>query len=147
MTRLDDKVFVTQTDTTIGFVSQDATRLTTIKQRPPHKSYIRTIPSLKTLKTHTRIPAIYKNRVRRATKTTFIMPNGNSYRVVNDREHLLLLERLNWAYSTSANPSGEDYNIEFANSNADIIISMPKTQYKKASTIVRLGGKVIRKVR
>jgi len=147
MTRLDDKVFVTQTDTTIGFVSQDATRLTTIKQRPPHKSYIKTIPSLKTLKTHTRVPSVHKNRVRRAKKTTFIMPNGNSYRVARDSQHLLLLERLNWAYSTSANLSGEGYNIEFANSNADIIISMPKREDKKASTIVRLGEKVIRKVR
>ena len=37
---LEDKVFLTQTDTTIGFVSQNADKLTAIKQRPPHKHYI-----------------------------------------------------------------------------------------------------------
>ena len=50
---LSKQVFLTQTDTTIGFVSQDAERLTHIKQRPPHKSYIKAVNSLQTLKTFT----------------------------------------------------------------------------------------------
>ena len=147
MTRLDDKVFVTQTDTTIGFVSQDASRLTTIKQRPPHKSYIKTIPSLKALKTHARVPSLHKNRVRKAKKTTFIMPNGNSYRVVRDCQHLLLLERLDWAYSTSANLSGECYDEKFATNNADIVVTIPSNNDKRASNIFRLAQNTIKKIR
>ena len=93
---LRDLVFLTQTDTTIGFISQNAEKLTQIKQRPPHKHYIKALPSLKTLKSFARIPNSHKNRVRRSKKTTFIMPNGDSYRVIQDRHHLLLLNRLGW---------------------------------------------------
>ena len=42
---LKDKVFLTQTDTTIGFVSQNTDRLTAIKQRSPHKYYIKAVNS------------------------------------------------------------------------------------------------------
>lgn len=47
---LTNKVFLTQTDTTIGFVSQNAEKLTRIKQRPPYKHYIKALNSLNTLK-------------------------------------------------------------------------------------------------
>ena len=65
---MKDKVFLTQTDTTIGFVSQNAVKLTQIKQRPPHKHYIKAVNSLSTLKTFARVPQNHKNRVRRAKK-------------------------------------------------------------------------------
>ena len=57
---MKDKVFLTQTDTTIGFVSQNADRLSEIKQRPPHKHYIKAVNSLHTLKTFARVPQKYK---------------------------------------------------------------------------------------
>ncbi|MFC2057442.1 hypothetical protein ACFLR6_00740 [Campylobacterota bacterium] len=96
---LKDKVFLTQTDTTIGFVSQNADKLSQIKQRPPHKHYIKAVNSLHTLQKFARVPQRHKNKVRRARKTTFIMPNGHSYRVIQDKHHLLLLDRLKWAKS------------------------------------------------
>ena len=143
---MKDKVFLTQTDTTIGFVSQNAEKLTEIKQRPPHKHYIKAVNSLHTLKTFARVPQKHKNRVRRAKKTTFIMPNGHSYRVIKDRHHLLLLDRLKWAYTTSANLSNEAYDESFAREMADVIIE-PIKETKQASTIYRLGKTTLRKVR
>ena len=84
-------VFLTQTDTTIGFVSQNADRLTEIKQRPPHKHYIKALPSLQSLKTFTRVPERHKNRIRRAKRSTFIFPDGHSYRVIRETDHLQLI--------------------------------------------------------
>ena len=143
---LKDKVFLTQTDTTIGFVSQNADKLTEIKQRPPHKHYIKAVNSLHTLKTFTRVPQNHKNRVRRARKTTFIMPNGHSYRVIQDKHHLLLLDRLKWAYTTSANLSNEEYNESFAREMADVIIE-PIKETNQASHIYRLGKQTLKRIR
>ena len=143
---LKDKVFLTQTDTTIGFVSQNVDKLTQIKQRPPHKHYIKALPSLQILKSFTRIPDMHKNRIRRAKKTTFIMPNGDSYRVVKDRHHLLLLNRLGWAYTTSANLSFEAYDEEFAKQSADIVIT-PLKQKSSASNIYKLGKNTLKRIR
>ncbi len=143
---LKDKVFLTQTDTTIGFISQNAKRLTQIKQRPPHKHYIRALPSLNALKSFTRVPANHKNRIRRAKKTTFVMPNGLSYRIIKDTHHLLLLNRLGWAYTTSANISFEAYDEDFAKKNADILIT-PLKQKSSASNIYKLGKITLKRIR
>jgi tRNA A37 threonylcarbamoyladenosine synthetase subunit TsaC/SUA5/YrdC len=143
---LQNDVFLTQTDTTIGFVSQNEKRLTEIKQRPPHKHYIKAVNSLKTLKSLTRIPSLHKKRIRRSEKTTYIMPNGYSYRIVKNRHHLLLLDRLKWAYTTSANLSEMPYDETFAKKAADIIVT-PLTEKRKASRIYKLGQSTIQRIR
>ena len=143
---LKDKIYLTQTDTTIGFVSQNAERLTAIKKRPPHKHYIKAVNSLQTLKHFTRVPSSHKNRVRRSNKTTFIMPNGHSYRIVKDKHHLLLLNRLKWAYTTSANLSNLPYDETFAKRSADIIITPLKAK-QQASNIYKLGNQTIKRIR
>jgi len=143
---LKEKVFLTQTDTTIGFVSKNAQKLTKIKQRPPHKQYITAVNSISTLQNFTRIPARYKNRVRRSRKTTFIMPDGHSYRIIKDHHHLLLLDRLKWCYTTSANPGGKPYDTRFAIENTDVIVTPLKT-VTQASTIYKLGKKTLRRIR
>jgi tRNA A37 threonylcarbamoyladenosine synthetase subunit TsaC/SUA5/YrdC len=143
---LSETVFLTQTDTTIGFVSQNASQLSAIKQRPPSKHYIKAIDSLAKLKTFTRVPQQSKNRVRRAKKTTFILPNGESYRVIRDRHHLQLLQRLKWTYTTSANLSGSEYEEKFAKQKADIIVT-PLGSASGASHIYKLGKTQIKKVR
>lgn len=74
------------------------------------------------------------------------MPNGHSYRVIKDRHHLLLLDRLKWAYTTSANLSNEAYDESFAREMADVIIE-PIKETQQASTIYRLGKTTLRKVR
>ncbi|NOR54996.1 MAG: Sua5 YciO YrdC YwlC family protein [Sulfurovum sp.] len=143
---LKDQVFLTQTDTSIGFVSQNADKLTHIKQRPPHKHYIKAVKNLETMQKFTRVPAAHKNRVRRAKKTTFILPSGNSFRVIQDRHHLLLLKRLDWAYTTSANLSGEDYDEDFARKAADVVIE-PLSKNKQASKIYKLGKNRLKRIR
>ena len=144
--QLTDKVFLTQTDTTIGFVSQDADKLTQIKQRPPHKHYIKAVNSLQTLKTFTRVPKKHKNRVRRSKKTTFIMRNGQSYRIIQDKHHLLLLNRLKWAYTTSANLSDQPYDENFTREVADVIIE-PLKQTNLSSSIYKLGKHTMKRIR
>jgi len=143
---LKEKVFLTQTDTTIGFVSQNAEKLTAIKQRPPHKYYIKAVNSLATLQTFTRVPSSQKNRVRRSSKTTFILPDGHSYRLIQDKHHLLLLDRLKWAYTTSANLSAHDYDEEFAKESADVIVE-PLQETKQSSHIYKLGKQTIQRIR
>ena len=143
---IKEKVFLTQTDTTIGFVSQNAEKLTKIKQRPPHKHYIKAVNLLQTLKTFTRVPTLHKNRVRRAKKSTFIFPNGNSYRVVHNTSHLLLLKRFGWLYTTSANQSGEAYNEIFAKKAASVVVT-PQEAVQKASNIYKLSTYSLKRIR
>ena len=143
---MKDLIFLTQTDTTIGFVSQNAEKLTQIKQRPPHKHYIKAVNSLQTLQTFTRVPNKHRNRVRRSRKTTFIMPDTHSYRVVRDKHHLLLLDRLKWAYTTSANLSNKAYDNSFAKEMADVLIA-PLSQAQDASQIYKLGKNTFRRIR
>ena len=143
---LKNLVFLTQTDTTIGFVSQNSEKLTQIKQRPPHKHYIKAVNSLETLKTFTRVHSSHKNRVRRANKSTFILRNGHSYRIVKDTQHLLLLNRLKWAYTTSANLSNLPYDEDFAKDAADIVIT-PLNLNRQASNIYKLGKYSIKRIR
>ncbi len=140
------KVFLTQTDTTIGFVSQNSDRLNEIKQRPKDKRFIKALNSFDTLNAMTRVPDIHKKRVRRAEKSTFIIKDA-SFRVVRDSHHLLLLNRLQWAYTTSANLSGKEYNEEFALQNADIIVYPLNEKRSKASQIFRLNAKKIKRLR
>jgi len=140
-------LYLTPTDTTIGFVSQDSSKIDIAKKRLPNKHYIRVVNSLNTLKSFTRVPAKYKNRIRRSKQTSFIMPNGYSFRVVKDSRHNLLLDRLEYIYSSSANLSGEDYDPEYAKQQAEIIVCEPHTRCNKASKIYRLGLNRIKSIR
>jgi tRNA A37 threonylcarbamoyladenosine synthetase subunit TsaC/SUA5/YrdC len=146
--RWSDWVFLTPTDTTTGFVSQNAAKLDHIKGRPADKHYICALPSLNALKQRTRIPQAHKNRVRRARKSTFIYPGGDSYRIVRDTAHRHLIERLGWAYTTSANPSGKAYDPLFAREAADVIVSFPEYSHKaSASKIYKIGRTRIKRIR
>ncbi len=140
-------LYLTQTDTTIGFVSQSDFKIDRAKRRLPNKQYIRVVNSLSTLKSFTRVPEKYKNRVRRSKKITFVMPNGYSFRVIRESRHNLLLDRLKWAYSSSANLSGQKYNKEYANSVTEVIVSEPNGRDSPASTIYQLGVNRVKKLR
>ena len=140
------KVYLTLTDTSIGFVSQDKDKLSAIKKRPTHKHYIMALDSLETLKSFARVPNSQKNRVRRSSKTTFILPKGDSYRVIKDEKHLELIERLRWAYTTSANLSDCPYDEEFAKRSADVIIE-PLNDNSTSSTIYKISNTQIKRIR
>ncbi len=140
-------LYLTKTDTTIGFVSQESLKIDIAKKRLPNKHYIRVVNSEKSLKSFTRVPTKYKNSVRRSKKTTFIMPNGNSFRIVKNSKHNLLLDRIKWSFSSSANLSGEEYNEYYAKQVAEVIIYEPNTIDSNASKIYKLGIKKIKKIR
>jgi tRNA A37 threonylcarbamoyladenosine synthetase subunit TsaC/SUA5/YrdC len=140
-------LYLTQTDTTIGFVSQDSSKIDKAKKRLPNKHYIRVVNSLATLKSFTRVPNVHKNRLRRSKKTTFILPNGLSFRVIKDTEHNILLNRIKWAYSSSANLSGSEYDELYAKDNAEVIVTFPMKQRGSPSNIYLLGQRKIKSIR
>jgi len=137
------KVFLTSTDTAIGFISQSQEALDKAKQRVEGKKYIIALTSLKYIKK--RVPKKYKNLVRRAKKTTFILSRNYSFRVIQDKKHKLLINRLGWIYTTSANRSGEEFNLDYAIENSDVIVY--NLRENSPSTILQLGVKKFRKVR
>lgn len=143
-----DLVYLAQTETTAGFLSQNADALSRIKNRPSGKSFLISVDSLATLRSFTRVAKAHQNRVRRATKTTFAYPCGLAIRVVKDEEHLQFLRKLKWSYSTSSNPSGQGFDEAFAEERADVIVYTSKGFFEsKPSSIYRLGKVKMRKLR
>ena len=67
-----DLVYLAQTETTAGFLSQNAEVLVQTKNRPSGKAFLMSVDSLKTLQTLTRVPCFYKQKIRHAKKTTFV---------------------------------------------------------------------------
>ena len=142
----ENSVFLSSTDTTVGFLSRDRTALDRIKGRPSTQPYITVLPSLSSLRQRVRTPRRYRKMLRRSVRKTYIFPNGRSYRIVGDARHLLLLERLGWAYSTSANPAGAPYDETFARQHADIVVE-PLLAGAAPSSIYKIGKKRIKKIR
>ena len=132
-------IYLTSTDTIVGFVSRDCRRLNEIKSRPIEQPCIMAIASLSALREHTRIPIAHRCRVRRSKRTTFVLPNGRSYRIIRDSSHSKLIRELQWAYTTSANPHTKPYDEQWAKTKADIVIYPLIQTHNKPSSIYRLG--------
>ena len=141
---MDNCIFLTNTDTTIGFISKNRDKLNSVKKRKANKEYIIALPSLKSI--NKRVPKKFKNLVRRAKKSTFIIDKNYSFRIIKDKRHKLLIDRLQWAYTSSANQSSKEYDKVFALNSADITI-YPLSAPKKASTIYKLGKIKIKRIR
>jgi len=143
-----DRVYLAQTETTAGFLSQNPNALACIKNRPEGKSFLVSVDSLQTLKTFTRVPKTHKNDVRRAKKTTFAYPCGLAIRVVKDEAHLQFLKKLKWSYSTSSNPSSKEFNEIFALDKADTVVFTCKGFFESMpSKIFKLGKHKKRRLR
>ena len=142
------KIYLAQTDTTVGFLSQNKEKLNYIKNRPLNQPILREVDSLEILKNFVRVPKMHKKRVRRSKKTTFIFPNGESFRVVRDSRHLEFLKKFKWMYSTSANLHGKRFNEKWARETADVIVEDKRGFVEgKASNIYKLSKSKIKKVR
>lgn len=139
-------IYLAQTDTTAGFLSKDLKELNSIKNRPLNQPCLICVSKFKNLQNFSRVPKKYKNLIRRTKKTTFIYPNSQAIRVVKDHPHAKLLDKLEWAYSTSANPHKKGFDIEFAVANADIIIDTKFTP-APASKIYKISKTNIKKIR
>jgi tRNA A37 threonylcarbamoyladenosine synthetase subunit TsaC/SUA5/YrdC len=118
---MKDLVYLAQTDTTVGFLSQNSEKLYRLKSREESKPFIKVCDSNKTLMRFTRVPKKYRKMVRNAKKSTFVYKD-QAIRVVKDQRHLRFLKKLRWCYSTSANESGKTYEKDFANDSADVIV-------------------------
>ena len=117
------KVYLVQTDTTVGFSSSNDEKLSVIKQRPLNQKILQTVDSFKTLKSQTRIPKKYKKFIRKSQKTTFIYPNSFSYRVIDKNSCFYdFIKKFNSLYSTSANKTKLNFDLDFASSQCDIIV-------------------------
>jgi len=128
------KIILAQTDTTVGFLSQDQQKLKELKKRSQAKPFIKVYKDFKTLKlSKTRIPQKFKNSVRHAKKTTFIVKNS-AFRVSKNSLNSQLLRNLAWHYSTSANESGQDFDINFCTDKADIIVQNKDGLHQKSSS-------------
>jgi tRNA A37 threonylcarbamoyladenosine synthetase subunit TsaC/SUA5/YrdC len=134
-------VILAQTDTTVGFLSQDSQELIRLKGREEGKPFLKVFASLSTLQTTSRIPLKYRSWVRHAQYTTFVIKN-QAVRYVRDPSHSRLIQKYGWLYSTSANQSGCVYDRDFCISHSDIIIedskgffsSSPSKMYRLSST-------------
>ncbi len=143
-----DRVYLAQTDTTVGFLSQDAKKLALIKKRDPKKPFLISVDSFARLKTFVRVPNRFKNSVRKAKKTTFVYPNNKALRVVQNSPHLLFLQKFGWMYSTSANESGKHFDEDFAWRVADVIVEDARGFFEgEPSRLIKLGREKFKKLR
>ena len=143
-----DLVYLAQTETTAGFLSQNSEALVKTKNRPSGKSFLMSVDSLHTLQQFTRVPTAFRQQIRRAKKTTFAYPCGLAIRVVKDEAHLQFLRKLRWSYSTSSNPSGQGFDETFAQERVDVIVYTQKGFFEdKPSSIYKLGKVKMRKLR
>ncbi|MFA6189684.1 MAG: hypothetical protein WC680_10455 [Sulfuricurvum sp.] len=114
-------LILAQTDTTVGFLSQDESRLNIVKGRKEGKPYLKVFASLKILQEHTRIPLKYRAWFRHTRKTTFVLKN-QAFRYVSEEPHASLIAKYGWLYSTSANESGKYFDRRFCEAHSDLII-------------------------
>ncbi len=138
-------IITTQTDTTVGFLSLSQDRLCDVKSRDRAKRFIKVYKDFSSMP-H-RVPTKFKNSVRRAKKTTFIIKQ-ESFRVAPKQKNSQLLRDATWLYSTSANQSGEGFEMGFVKNRSDIIIEdIAGLKENKSSTIIRLNNHKKQKVR
>ena len=141
-------VILTQTDTTVGFLSEDNQKLQEIKSRKSNKPFIKVYKNLKSFKEDgERVPNSKKSLLRRSTKTTFIIKNS-AFRIASDNLSSSVLRAAKWNYSTSANESGKIFDREFCESKADIIIEDKNSLYEGSpSSLYRINSRKMERLR
>ncbi|MCT7596377.1 Sua5 YciO YrdC YwlC family protein [Aliarcobacter butzleri] len=142
-------VYLVQTDTTVGFSSSNDEKLSAIKKRPNSKKILNTVDSFITLNRNARVPKNFRKLVRNSKKTTFIYPNLNSFRVVSkDSKFYDFISKFFVLYSTSANETTKNFEINYASKNADVIVENADGFYETtASSIIKLSKKRFKKLR
>ena len=142
-------VYLVQTDTTVGFLSVDDKKLSSIKQRDLNQKTLQVVDSFDTLKNKIRVPNKRKNLVRRSKQTTFIYPNGLSFRVVEkNSNHHKFIKKFKCLYSTSANITKKDFDETFAVNYSDIILyNKYGFLQTKSSTIYKINNNKIKRLR
>jgi len=143
--RLSSLVILAQTDTTVGFASQNHKKLSDIKSRPVSKPFIKVYNSF--LACGIRVPHAKRSFVRRSKQTTFIVKN-QSFRINPNASNSQIQRDLIFYYSTSANEKGKDFDREFCESKADIIIEDKNGLYESSSsTLLKINNTKVMRVR
>jgi len=141
-------VILTQTDTTVGFLSQNEKKLYEIKSRKTTKPFIKVYKNLKSFcDDGTRVPLSQRLLVRRSKKTTFIIKN-RAFRVAPIKLNSQILRDSDWYFSTSANQSEQNFSREFCEQKAYIIIEDNQgLQENCSSSLIKINNFKRRKLR
>ena len=141
-------VILTQTDTTVGFLSQNSKRLFEIKARENTKQFLKVYNSFSEfIADSNRVPNSKKRLIRNSKKTTFIIKN-RAFRISPLSLNSQILRKYKWQYSTSANESGKNFDREFCESKADIIIeNCDGLSEQASSSLLKINNLKIRKLR
>ena len=143
-----DLVYLVQTDTTVGFLSQNKKALAKVKRRDLKQPFLIAVDSFAMQKQFVRTPVKFKKSVRRARKTTFLYPNRKAVRVVCEKNHRSFLKRFGFMYSSSANISKHSFVYSYAVKAADVIVEDASGFYEgTASSIYRLGKQAKKRLR
>ena len=142
-------IYLTQTDTTVGFLSSNDKKLSGAKQRDSKQKILQVLSNYKSLNKLVRVPNKHKKFIRRAKMSTVIYPNKLAFRVVHkNSSHQNFLQKFNIMYSTSANKTKNIFNEEYAINNSDIIVySKENFAEKQASSIYKINKQKIKKIR
>jgi len=140
-----DLIYLVQTNTTIGFLSQNLEKLNKIKNRPPNKKFLKVVSEYSLLP---RTPKKHRKRVRRTPNNNTYVIKNEAYRVITEPHHKEFLKKFKWMYSSSANESGKNFDKEFAIKNADVLV-MDKRGYfeSEPSKIFKINKHKIKKLR
>jgi tRNA A37 threonylcarbamoyladenosine synthetase subunit TsaC/SUA5/YrdC len=135
-------LYLVQTDTTVGFLSQDRAKLLHVKKRDSDKEFLKVYGSFKSFKNDSnRIANRHKSYVRSSKKTTFISKNRAS-RIVQESQHQNFLKNFDYLFSTSANESGKSYNYDFVKGAAEVIVETKDGfNENRASKMIKLSNK------
>lgn len=139
-------IFLAQTDTTAGLLSKDLKALNYVKNRPLNQPCLITTAKFSQLLNLARVPKKFKNRVRKAKKTTFLYKNKRAIRVIKDEKHEKFLANFDWLYSTSANKHGKNFDEKWARSVADVVVDENFSQ-NGASKIIKVSNRNIKRLR
>ncbi len=141
-------VYLTQTDTTVGFVSQDNISLSLAKQRNINQPSIICVSSHQKQKKLARVPKKFRKKVRRTKQTTFLYSNKKAIRVVKSGEHHAFLKKFFFQYSSSANKNNANFKLDYAKKHSDVWIeTFSGYKEQRASSILKLGKNKIHKLR
>ena len=136
-----NKIILTQTDTTVGFLSTNPLKLAEAKKRDVNQPFLLCVNTFKKQKQLVRTPKKFRSLVRRSRKTTFLYPNKKAIRVVKDDTHNQLLKKFNFLYSTSANENKKTFSLTYALQKADIMIKSPQGFHETSpSPIIMLSN-------
>jgi tRNA A37 threonylcarbamoyladenosine synthetase subunit TsaC/SUA5/YrdC len=144
-----NQLFLVQTDTTVGFLTSSQNLLREAKNRDDSKPFLMVLDSLEELKKYVRVNKVFRRKVRKSKKTTFVYSNNLSFRVIdNSFFHHKFIKKYKALYSSSANLTGCNFNLEFAYDKASIIIETKKGfSENNPSKIYKLYKKKYKKIR